>query len=508
MPTYGTGDAVSAYGSPKHPDMVTRLRSWLRLWFTFDLTVDRRAYITSGIALIVVKYVGDVLLVWLATGRFWHPADYHGPVNSLASVRMYDSPAALLPVLALWALPFLWIGVSMSMRRALDAGRSAWLALLFFVPLVSYVFIAVMSVVPSRPAPEPPVEIPRPYEDRLPKALLAIAAGTAVGVGMLALSIYWIMSYGISLFLGTPFVVGALTAFLFNRHYAATERESQQVVLMTMGCVAGVALVTAAEGALCLIMSAPLGIGIGAMGAVLGRRIALRDRGRTMNALLGVVLLPVAAGLEADRPATALREVRSAIVIDAPADVVWRFVIAFPPLPEPSDVVFRAGIAYPTGAEIIGEGVGAVRYCVFSTGAFVEPITHWEPGRRLSFDVTEQPPPMQEWSPYANISPPHLDGYFLSRRGEFRLVPLGDGRTRLEGSTWYEMRLEPAAYWVLFGDALIGRIHDRVLHHVRELAESHHSAGRAHRNAGRHASSPSPGSDLSAYPVPTFRLIE
>jgi hypothetical protein len=134
--------------------------------------------------------------------------------------------------------------------------------------------------------------------------------------------------------------------------------------------------------------------------------------------------------------------------------------------------VFRAGIAYPMRAEIRGEGVGAVRYCVFSTGAFVEPITRWEPERRLSFDVAAQPRPLQEWSPYANVAPPHLDGYFRSRRGEFRLVALPDGRTRLEGSTWYEMRLEPAAYWVLFGDAFISRIHRRVLVHIATNAES------------------------------------
>jgi hypothetical protein len=152
--------------------------------------------------------------------------------------------------------------------------------------------------------------------------------------------------------------------------------------------------------------------------------------------------------------------------------VVWRNVIAFPPLPEPSDLVFRAGVAYPRRAEIHGSGVGAVRYCVFSTGAFVEPITVWEPGRRLSFDVREQPRPLQEWSPYADVAPPHLDGYFRSRRGEFRLIALAGGRTRLEGSTWYEMRLYPEAYWVLFGDVLISRIHRRVLEHIRVTAES------------------------------------
>jgi hypothetical protein len=109
---------------------------------------------------------------------------------------------------------------------------------------------------------------------------------------------------------------------------------------------------------------------------------------------------------------------------------------------------------------------------VFSTGTFVEPITAWEPGRRLAFDVTEAPPPLRELTPFAGVAPPHLDGYLLSRRGEFRLVPLGDGRTRLEGSTWYELRLGPEAYWQVYSDWLIHRIHQRVLQHIRSEAEA------------------------------------
>jgi hypothetical protein len=79
---------------------------------------------------------------------------------------------------------------------------------------------------------------------------------------------------------------------------------------------------------------------------------------------------------------------------------------------------------------------------------------------------------MSEWSPYADIAPPHLDGWFQSRRGEFRLIPLAGGRTRLEGRSWYEMQLAPEAYWIVFADALIGRIHRRVLTHIERLAEA------------------------------------
>ncbi|HKN68357.1 MAG TPA: hypothetical protein VJW73_18860, partial [Gemmatimonadaceae bacterium] len=138
----------------------------------------------------------------------------------------------------------------------------------------------------------------------------------------------------------------------------------------------------------------------------------------------------------------------------------------FPELPEPPRLVRRMGIAYPRRARIEGTGGGAVRYCEFSTGPFVEPIRIWETARRLSFDVVQSPAPLREWSLYPSLIPPHLDGYFRARRGEFRLVRLSGNRTRLEGSTWYELRIAPVGYWGVFADLIVSRIHHRVLQHI------------------------------------------
>ena len=112
-----------------------------------------------------------------------------------------------------------------------------------------------------------------------------------------------------------------------------------------------------------------------------------------------------------------------------------------------------------------------MRHCTFNTGAFVEPITVWDAPRRLAFSVRSQPPPMKELSPYGDVHPPHLDGFLRSRRGEFRLTRLPGGRTLLEGTTWYENRMWPAAYWRAWSDTLIHEIHLRVLRHVRTLSE-------------------------------------
>ena len=165
-------------------------------------------------------------------------------------------------------------------------------------------------------------------------------------------------------------------------------------------------------------------------------------------------------------------EVRTAIAIAAPPEQVWKHMVTFPELPEPREWFFRAGIAYPMRARIEGSGVGAIRYCEFSTGPVVEPIEVWDEPRVLRFRVTENPAPMREWSPYGEILPKHLHGYLISRQGEFRLTRLPDNRTLLEGTTWYRHGLWPAEYWRWWSDAIIHRIHLRVLNHIRTLAEA------------------------------------
>lgn len=131
----------------------------------------------------------------------------------------------------------------------------------------------------------------------------------------------------------------------------------------------------------------------------------------------------------------------------------------------------RASVFAPLRARIEGHAVGATRYCDFTTGSFVEPITSWDENRLLAFDITAQALPMEELSPYRNVHPPHLDGYFRATHGEFRLTPLPGGRTRLEGRTAYVIDMFPQVYWTVPSRAIVSAIHRRVLHHIQTLAE-------------------------------------
>jgi hypothetical protein len=79
---------------------------------------------------------------------------------------------------------------------------------------------------------------------------------------------------------------------------------------------------------------------------------------------------------------------------------------------------------------------------------------------------------MREWSPYSQVHAPHLDNYLASKAGQFRLTPLPDGSTHLEGTTWYENRMWPADYWRPWSDWIIHHIHRRVLENIRLRAEA------------------------------------
>ncbi|HVJ82852.1 MAG TPA: hypothetical protein VNC50_17420, partial [Planctomycetia bacterium] len=166
-----------------------------------------------------------------------------------------------------------------------------------------------------------------------------------------------------------------------------------------------------------------------------------------------------------------LRSQVTVVEIAAPPEKVWPHVVAVAELPPPTEWIFRIGIAYPIRAVIEGKGPGAIRRCVFSTGEFIEPIEVWDEPNVLGFSVASNPPPLEEWSPYAHLEPPHLHGYLVSERGEFRLEAIPGG-TRLTGTTWYRNRMWPSDYWGLLSDRIIGAIHHRVLRHVAALAEA------------------------------------
>jgi uncharacterized membrane protein YhaH (DUF805 family) len=440
------------------------MHSILRLCFGLQEPVRQGTYVRCGAVLMALKYAVDAGLVWLAAGRTWTPVSYFSPLFSTREAQVGPAPQWLWIALSAWALPFLWIGVSMTLRRTIDSGFSPWLCLLFFVPVLNWLLIAVLCFAPSRPSTRTADQVHA--LSRLRAALQGVAAGVGIGVVSVVLHVLLFKSYSAAPFLGTPFTMGAAAGFLYNRDHERPKTAG--LGALTVGIAGLATLLLALEGALCVVMALAIALPLGALGALIGAVIARERRASTpATAAFLILLVPLSGAVDSRLGVTPLREVSTAVEIDAPPEHVWPHVVAFAEIATPPQWFFRLGIAYPVRARLLGHGAGAIRRCEFSTGAFVEPITAWEEPWRLAFSVAEQPPPLHEWSPYRHVYAQHLLETLRSRRGEFRLVALPGGRTRLEGSTWYELSLAPQSYWAFFSDLVIHRIHTRVLEHIR-----------------------------------------
>lgn len=443
-------------------------------WFGLSRDVGRIAYATSGFGLMILKYSVEAGLILLIVDKLYAPFDFLNPL--LSTRQEYLNPPApewLSWALIIWTLPFLWIAVSMSVRRAADAGATAWFGLLVLIPGVNFIAMAVLCVLPPRGLVSFVGRRPKAVVDhRVRSALLGIVVSVVISISMLLISVYTFSDYGVALFLGTPILIGTVSAFLYNRPHPRDLATSLLVAEVAIFLSGAAVLLLAFEGIICLVMLLPVASAMGLLGGLIGYAVATVTPSRVTALVVPIALLTMFGGAEhAFRP-TPEYEVVSAVEINAPPEQVWPHVVGFSNLPPPPNWYFQLGIAYPKRATIDGRGVGAIRRCEFSTGSFVEPITVWDEPHRLAFDVQSQPPPMHELSPYRHVHPPHLDGYLRCQRGEFRLIELPNGRTRLEGSTWYEFEMYPQDYWTLWSDLCIHRIHLRVLNHVKQLSES------------------------------------
>ncbi len=455
-------------------------------FWKFNGKVDRRTYAIVGLAAFFLKENLDRVVAGIYFHRAWNIFHYWMPLNSTASIRsLPQRDARFIAAMVALALPFIWLGVAMTVRRLRDIGQPVWLVVLFFMPYINLLFFAVLCVLPAReqlPRTESaPWPGPRALDGLIPKtqlgsAILSIVLSSVIGLLFVLLGVLAAGAYGWGLFVALPFCLGLFSVLLYSYHAPREFIDCVTLSLLPVAIVGGVLLLVAIEGLICIMMAAPIAGVLSFLGGFLGYLIQARYWWRReAPAILSVVLLVVPAFFGMEHAAGLLPETfraQTAIEVNAPPEQVWQEVIAFAEIPPPKEMLFRAGIAYPIRAEISGRGPGAVRRCIFSTGPFVEPIEIWDEPRLLKFGVTANPAPLQEWTPYTHIEPPHLHGYFVSEQGQFLLTALPGGRTRLEGTTWYRHTMWPAAYWHLWSDYIIHRIHLRVLNHIREAVES------------------------------------
>jgi len=444
--------------------------------------IGRRRYLITGLVLFALKHNIDRLLA-----AFFHYP--WGPFNYLVfysttgnGVYGLTSPtASFYALLVLVALPFIWIGVVLTLRRLRDAALPLWLVILFFVPLINLIFFVILAAIPGSRTSDRPSPLSTRMRHIIPESEFGSAVfGIVATVFLTGLEIVFttngLGNYGWGLFVGIPFFLGLSSTLIYSFHRPRPLGKCLLVATISVAVLGAALFALAVEGFICLVMALPLALALALFGAFIGWVL---QRGpsfapSTLNVVsIGFLLIPglilVEYGIGETPP---LYKVTTSVVIKSDPQTVWTHVVTFSQLPPPTEAIFKTGIAYPIRAEMHGRGAGAVRHCIFSTGPFVEPITTWDEPRLLQFDVSEQPRAMEELSLYNDLRPPHLENYFIARKGQFELKSLPDGTTLLEGTTWYQNRFWPAPYWHLWSDEIIDKIHNRVLLHIKSLAEN------------------------------------
>lgn len=437
--------------------------------------LGRLGFVIRIVVLLAAAYLVLRAILLISGGRMgilpngWHFLD------PLALIATNDSrlPLTILVHLCLTA------GLAvLGIRRARDAGWSPLLGAALALPILRLFLFVALATAPGRHHTEV-LDLPRGGRfarliprSRTGSAAAAIGISIALVVPLGVLNVQVLEDYGLALFIGLPFLLGALSAYLHAYHTPRTLRQSVGVALITVSIALLLVFLLAMEGLVCLLMAAPIVYAIGVAGALVGH--ALGQRHTSSRPVIGMLLLltPSLMAFEAaERQGPPLFAVTTVEHIQAPPERVWVKLVTFSHMQAPTELLFRAGISYPIEARITGTGVGACRYCQFNTGPFVEPITVWDAPHRLAFDVKDLPPPMTELSIYRNVNAPHVHGFFRSQRGQFQLTALPDGSTRLEGTTWYTHDIWPTWYWRLWSDHILHRIHQRVLRHIKVESE-------------------------------------
>jgi hypothetical protein len=318
---------------------------------------------------------------------------------------------------------------------------------------------------PQSPPPETP-------HRRRRAAALAILLSAIIGVVLTAAITQEVQNYGLALFVLVPIVVGFLGAAIRMKISPSSYGRVIGGALIGLLVTALLLLLVALEGAICLLMAAPLAIPLAVGGATLAWMTGKGGAKRYLSiASVAMLALPVPLSLlEKGNPVLDEELVRTRIHIEADPMTVWRQVHAPMSLPQPEGKLFRIGLGYPQHSVIENENGCEVIRWTFSTGQFVKPVTEAIPGKLLAYDVSQSAPPMRELN-FWPVDPPHLHGFFETRRGQYLLESDGHGGTWLEGSTWYVHNIRPVPYWSLWSDKLIDMVHTQVLQQVKVSAE-------------------------------------
>jgi hypothetical protein len=372
------------------------------------------------------------------------------------------------------SLPFIWTGVILSMHRLRAAGLPLVLVVFFFVPLVNLLFFLVLTLLPTQKVLTveaiPPPEVRslhtlRQAHRRLARdshwrsGLVALLITVPLAVLGVVLATEALQSYGFSLFIGGPFALGMISVLLlgFSRPqpFGACVR-----VAFAAAVLAGLALFAVArEGAICLIMAAPIVAFLVLLGALVGYVIQARPWLSDQTVSIMLVVLAALPGLMAAESVKESEErlsvpdrletVVSTAVLESSPEQVWDALLVMDDVSAEKPLLLQIGLPIPKRCTLDGIGVGATRTCHFNSGVVEERVTAWDPPHRLDMHIVRVTLPGRHWLGFESAC--------------FVIEGLSPNKARVTRTTTISSKLCPAWYWRFFERMGIAAEHDYVL---------------------------------------------
>lgn len=446
---------------------------------SFKGEIEREKYFVWGLLLFGIKYLLDRAISGFVFQKYWFITNYFIRQWDLNPLNFSKADQTYYLTMILLSIPFVYAGTVLCIKRLRNIGLHPLLVIFFFVLGLNFILFLILCLLPAKAETSKKTNAKNSYLSKLipvnGTGNIALSVGLVVFIGLLLIlfSVNVLGQYGWGLFIGTPFFLGFTSVLFYNYHSQKTFSQSLGIALSSLAVLGAVILFLAMEGLICILMAFPIAAILAIIGATLAYSIDSGGKQISGGLMLSVALfIPFSSFIEnAEHVQPQVREVKTSILIKAKPEKVWKEVIYFKPIAAPKEWLFRAGISYPVKARIEGEGKGAVRYCIFNNGCFVEPIETWEAPRLLQFAVTSQPEPLTELSPYRHLDVPHLHGYFQSVKGQFLLKETKDGYTLLEGTTWYYQKFTPQFYWGSWAEYILHQIHLRVLNNIKKECE-------------------------------------
>ncbi len=180
--------------------------------------IERRPYLVWGLILFCFKHNLDRYVYYHFYHRYnWQLFDYLYPVSHIGQNPLTQSDIKFFTAIFLIAIPFIYIGTGLTLKRLRALGLPLWLTVFFFVPIVNFLFFLILIILPSQQIKSSSFTLRdrSPFQNILDRIIPDSPLGSAIAAILISsvlaffgvlLGVTVLKNYGISLFVAGPCV--------------------------------------------------------------------------------------------------------------------------------------------------------------------------------------------------------------------------------------------------------------------------------------------------------------